>query len=106
MLAIRYSAEIVAEKGSIISASVVADLYFQDFIKGDPIIIGAMFYEFEVVADCLLVHVLNNMLDVPILSAVPRSKFCSSKNLRTQALVCLTLAAMRNCIAMSSSIDL
>jgi len=105
MLAIRYSAEIVAEKGCIITASVIADLYFQDLIKGDPKTIGAMFYAFEVVADCLLVYILNNTLDVPILSAVPRSKFCSLKNLRIQAVMCLTFAALGNCIAMSSSIN-
>mmetsp|Transcript_16442 Transcript_16442/g.33883 ORF Transcript_16442/g.33883 Transcript_16442/m.33883 type:complete len:267 (-) Transcript_16442:26-826(-) len=106
MLAIRYNAEIVAEKGSIIAASIIAKLYFQDFVKGDPITIGAMFYAFEVIADCLLVYILNDMLNVPVLSAVPQSKFCSSKNLRIQAIMCLSFAAMGNCIAMSSSIPI
>ncbi|GMI41361.1 hypothetical protein TrCOL_g8196 [Triparma columacea] len=107
LLAIRYHSEIVAEKGCIITACEIAFLYFRDQVgtsSTDLIIIGFVFYVFEMITDCIFVWVMHNMLDVPILSAVPHFKFLSTSNLRAQAVLSLTFVAMSNCIAMASSV--
>ena len=107
LLAIRYHSEIVAEKGCIVTACVIAFLYFRDQVdtsSTDLIIIGFVFYVFEMITDCIFVWVMHNMLDVPILSAVPHFKFLSTSNLRAQAVLFLLFVAMSNCIAMASSV--
>ena len=106
LLAIRYHSEIVAEKGCIVTACEIAFLYFRDQIDTsgtDLIIIGFVFYVFEMITDCIFVWVMHNMLDVPILSAVPHFEFLSTSNLRAQAVLSITFVAMSNCIAMASS---
>ncbi|GMI46074.1 hypothetical protein TrCOL_g2502 [Triparma columacea] len=107
LLAIRYHSEIVAEKGCIVTACELAFLYFRDQIDTsgtDLIIIGFVFYVFEMITDCIFVWVMHNMLDVPILSAVPHFKFLSTSNLRAQAVLSLVFVVMSNCIAMASSV--
>ncbi|GMH54930.1 hypothetical protein TrRE_jg916 [Triparma retinervis] len=106
LLAIRYHSEIVAEKGCIVTACEIAFLYFRDQVDTSStnlIIIGFVFYIFEMITDCIFVWVMHNMLDVPILSAVPHSNFLSASNLRAQAALSLMFVAMANCIAMASS---
>ncbi|GMH54925.1 hypothetical protein TrRE_jg915 [Triparma retinervis] len=106
LLAIRYHSEIVAEKGCIVTACEISFLYFRDQVDTsgtDLIIIGFVFYIFEMITDCIFVWVMHNMLDVPILSAVPHSNFLSASNLRAQAVLSLSFVSMANCIAMASS---
>ncbi|GMI45032.1 hypothetical protein TrCOL_g9339 [Triparma columacea] len=106
LLAIRYHSEIVAEKGCIVTACELAFLYFRDQVDTsgtDLIIIGFVFYVFEMITDCIFVWVMHNMLGVPILSAVPHFKFLSASNLRAQAVLSLMFVTMSNCIAMASS---
>ncbi|GMH65732.1 hypothetical protein TrRE_jg4961 [Triparma retinervis] len=58
LLAIRYHSEIVAEKGCIVTACEIAFLHFRDQINTsgtDLIIIGFVFYIFEMFTDCIFV---------------------------------------------------
>jgi hypothetical protein len=55
------------------------------------------------ITDYIFVWVMHNMLDVPILSAVPHSNLCSASNLRAQALLFLAFQVQANCIAMASN---
>ena len=105
-LAIRFHTEIVAEKGCIVTACEIAFLYFRDQVKTSStnlILIGVIFYALEMVTGCIFVWVMHNMLDVPILSAVPHSNLCSASNLRAQALLFLAFQVQANCIAMASN---
>ncbi|GMH69188.1 hypothetical protein TrRE_jg11647 [Triparma retinervis] len=107
LLAIRYHTEIVAEKGCIIVACEIAFLFFRDQVNtssADLILIGIVFYALEMVTDCIFVWVMHNMLDVPILAAVPHSNLLSASSLRMHAILSLIFVVMSNCIAMASSV--
>jgi hypothetical protein len=87
----------------------IAFLNFQDQVNTsgtDLILIGVVFYVFEMITDCIFVWVMHNKLGVPILSAVPHSNLCSASNLRAQALLFLSFQAQANCIAMASSVQM
>ncbi|GMH70081.1 hypothetical protein TrRE_jg12568 [Triparma retinervis] len=106
-LAIRFHTEIVAEKGCIVTACEIAFLFFRDQVKTSStnlILIGVIFYALEMVTDCIFVWVMHNMLDVPILSAVPHSNLLSASNLRAQAVLSIMFVSMANCIEMASSV--
>ena len=107
LLAIRYHTEIVAEKGCIIVACEIAFLFFRDQVNtssADLILIGIVFYALVMVTDCIFVWVMHNMLDVPILAAVPHSNLLSASSLRMHAILSLIFVVMSNCIAMASSV--
>ncbi|GMH52720.1 hypothetical protein TrRE_jg7214 [Triparma retinervis] len=109
LLAIRFHTEIVAEKGCIVAACAIAFIYFDEQVNSssaDLILIGVVFYVFELVADCTFVWLMHNMLGVPMLSAVPHSNLLSASNLRAQVVLILAFQAQANCIAMASTVEI
>eukprot|EP00520_Triparma_pacifica_P013213 CAMPEP_0118645614 /NCGR_PEP_ID=MMETSP0785-20121206/7600_1 /TAXON_ID=91992 /ORGANISM="Bolidomonas pacifica, Strain CCMP 1866" /LENGTH=202 /DNA_ID=CAMNT_0006537519 /DNA_START=156 /DNA_END=761 /DNA_ORIENTATION=+ len=99
MLALRYHAEIIAEKGCITTAALIAFLFFSDLVPStskELVLIGVIFYVFECVTDIIFVWVMDKHFEVPrvpMLSAVPHSDFFSELNLRMQAIMCQSFVA-------------
>jgi hypothetical protein len=108
-LAIRWNSELVAEKGSIVNAALVAFLYLGGLVDGDAADlagVGLVFFVVEVATDVVFVHVMNGYFDVPILSAVPEVGVLSRDNLAGAAMMALGFNGMAQCIAMAASVPL
>ena len=109
MLAIRWHAELVAEKGSIMNAAVVAYLYLSDMAgtsKTHLIMVGISFFFVEMISDVIFVYIMNNYLEVPILSAIPSMAVLSQDNVMSGAAMALSFTIMSVCIAMAANAPL
>jgi hypothetical protein len=109
MLAIRWHAELVAEKGSIMNAAVVAYLYLSDMAgtsKTHLIVVGILFFFIEMISDVIFVYAMHNWFDVPILSAVPSMDVLSKDNIASGAAMALSFTIMSACIAMAANVPL
>jgi hypothetical protein len=109
LLANRWSAEIVAEKGCILVAALIAAMYFGDNVDGSPpelALVGAVFFGFEFLTDVLFVWIMDSFYGVPMLSAVPHEDLRSKENLASMGAMAFTFNAMAACIAMAASIPL
>jgi hypothetical protein len=109
MLAIRWNSELVAEKGSIINAALVAYLYLSDLMDASPIqlaLIGGVFFAVEVMTDVIFVYSMHIFFDVPILSALPNISVLSKENLFGATALSFGFTTMAVCIAMAASVPL
>ncbi|GMI19426.1 hypothetical protein TeGR_g8217 [Tetraparma gracilis] len=109
MMAVRWHAEIVAEKGSILAAALIAYLYFADLVESDGqglFLIGSVFYAAEALCDFIFVWVMDEHMDVPMLSAVAYEPLLSKDSMVSSVILALAFVAMSNCIAMAASVDL
>ena len=108
-LAIRWHYEIIAEKGCIVVAAVIAWLYFQEQVSctsNELVLIGVIFFVLEIITDCIFVWVMTHKFGVPLLSAIPRQQTFTGAKFRAQLCPCFMFTAAGNCIAMSSSIKM
>ncbi|GMI53535.1 hypothetical protein TeGR_g6765 [Tetraparma gracilis] len=109
MLAVRWNAEIIAEKGCIITGALIAALYFEDMVDSTTLglaLIGAIFFAVEVGTDVTFVHIMDAYYSVPMLSAVPHEPVLTSENFITSILLALGFNGMCQCIGMASMVDL
>jgi hypothetical protein len=109
MMAVRWHAEIVAEKGCILAAALIAYLYFADLVESDGeglFLIGAVFYAAEALCDFIFVWVMDEHMEVPMLSAVAYEPLLSKDSMVSSVILALAFVAMSNCIAMAASVDL
>jgi hypothetical protein len=109
MLAIRWHAEIIAEKGSIMNAAIVAYLYLSDLVDSVPAqlaLIGVLYFAVEVITDVIFVQSVVTYFGVPMLSAIPEVEVLSKDNLAGSALMALACTTMSVCIAMAASVPL
>jgi hypothetical protein len=108
-LANRWSAEIVAEKGCIICASIIAFMYFGSLVDGeasDLISVGVVFFAFEFITDVIFVHVMDSYRDIPMLSAIPHEDLSSKHNVASMLAMAFAFNAMGACIGMAASVKL
>jgi hypothetical protein len=109
MMALRWHAEIVAEKGSIINAALVAYLYFDGLVDATPnqlAIIGLIFFAVEVISDVIFVYIMHHYFEVPLLSAIPQIDVLSKDNLEGSFMMAMGYTAMSVCVAMAVSVPL
>ncbi|GMI38509.1 hypothetical protein TeGR_g6714 [Tetraparma gracilis] len=109
MMAVRWHAEIVAEKGCILAAALIAYLYFADLVESDDqglVLIGAVFYAAEALCDFIFVWVMDEHMEVPMLSAVAYEPLLSKDSMVSGVILALTFVPMSSCIAMAASVDL
>ncbi|GMI42878.1 hypothetical protein TeGR_g1052 [Tetraparma gracilis] len=109
MIAVRWHAEIVAEKGCILVAALIAYLYFADLVETDStglVLVGCVFYAAEALCDIIFVWVIDGHLDVPMLSAVAYEPLLSKDSVLGAVMLALTFVSMSGCIAMAASIEL
>ena len=109
MMAVRWHAEIVAEKGSILAAALIAYLYFADLVESDGqglFLIGSVFYAAEALCDFIFVWVMDEHMEVPMLSAVAYEPLLSKDSMAGGIILALAFVAMSSCIAMAASVDL
>ena len=109
MLAIRWNAEIVAEKGSIISGALMAYLYFRKlsgFSGFELSAVGSLFFLTEMITDSVLVCVMARVFAIPMLSASPKEDFFSKDALTSAIIVTLLYITMNACIAMAAAVEL
>ncbi|GMI19742.1 hypothetical protein TeGR_g10272 [Tetraparma gracilis] len=109
MIAVRWHAEIVAEKGSILAAALIAYLYFADLVDTDStglVLIGTVFFSAEALCDFIFVWVMDGHMDVPILRAVAYEPLLSKESVLGAVMLALTFVSMSGCIAMAASIEL
>ena len=109
MMAVRWHGEIVAEKGCILAAALIAYLYFADLVESDGqglFLIGSVFYAAEALCDFIFVWVMDEHMEVPMLSAVAYEPLLSKDSIVDGVMLALTFVAMSNCIAMAASVDL
>jgi hypothetical protein len=109
MLAVRWNGEIVAEKASIICGGVVAVLYFDDFVEAEAMglaLIGLVYFAFEAVTDGIFSHVMDEYMEVPMLSAVPKAEHLTMDQFLSSAVLALSCANMAVCVAMAGHVKL
>lgn len=109
MIAIRWNGKIVAEKGSIIVAALIANVFFRDlsgFSVEELAIVAAMFFIVEIMTDSLLTFIMDHHFNIPILSASPKADLFSKQNVVLMVLVGLQFISMNACIAMAASVEL
>jgi hypothetical protein len=109
MIAVRWHAEIVAEKGSILAAALIAYLYFADLVDTDStglVLIGTVFFSAEALCDFIFVWVMDGHMDVPMLRAVAYEPLLSKESVLGAVMLALTFVSMSGCIAMAASIEL
>ena len=64
-----------------------------------------IFFWMEMVTDGVLVHVLDEYMTVPMLSAVPRQPLFSKENLGLATITGLTVTALSSCIGMAAVVN-
>ncbi|GMI19427.1 hypothetical protein TeGR_g8218 [Tetraparma gracilis] len=109
MMAVRWHGEIVAEKGCILAAALIAYLYFADLVESDSqglFLIGCVFYAAEALCDLSFVWVVDKHMEVPMLSAVAYEPLLSKDSMVSSVILALAFVAMSNCIAMAASVEL
>jgi hypothetical protein len=109
MMAVRWHAEIVAEKGCILAAALIAYLYFADLVETDStglILVGCVFYAAEALCDLGFVFIMDKHMDVPMLSAVAYEPLLSKDSAVVDGMLAVVFVAMSGCIAMAASIEL
>ena len=109
MMAVRFQGELVAEKGSIVSAAIAALLYLRDLVDATPSQlagIAVIFFVVESIADVILVYLLHNFFEVPMLSAIPSVNVLSKDNLVGGATAGLGFTIMSVCIGMAAMLPL
>jgi hypothetical protein len=109
MMAVRWHGEIVAEKGSIVVAALIASLYFADLVESDAadlILIGCIFYAAEALCDIIFVGIMDKHMDVPMLSAVAYEPLLSKESATGALALAFTFLSMSSCIAMAASVEL
>jgi hypothetical protein len=114
MCAVRWTAEIMAEKCCILCAGVIAAIYFkEDEEEGNSgnesqVVVKAklclVFFIMELVTDSFLVHILHNYMDVPMLSAVPRQRLLTAENLVVAMITGFVSITTTTCIGMASKV--
>jgi hypothetical protein len=109
MLALRFHHEMVAEKGCIICAAVVAYLNFQDLVEASETElagIGVMFFCVEAVSDLVFVRSAVKWFDLPMLTAIPRDSLWTLEHLSTSIIIALAFNSLAACVAMASRVEL
>ena len=113
MLAIRWHAEIVAEKACIISSCLVAVSYFSGSSDEDVLVqmtevevstVGAILFGMEVLSDAMSAFLLDRFCDVPMLTAVPHHKPFSKTAIQDSIILGFAFTAQARCIYMASLI--
>jgi hypothetical protein len=109
MMAVRWHGEIVAEKGCILVAALIAYLYFADLVETDStglVLVGCVFYAAEALCDLGFVFIMDKHMDVPMLSAIAYEPLLSKDSVIGAVMLSFTFVAMSSCIAMAASIEL
>ncbi|GMI58813.1 hypothetical protein TeGR_g3686 [Tetraparma gracilis] len=109
MMAVRWHGEIVAEKGCILAAALIAYLYFADLVESDGqglVLIGSVFYAAEALCDFIFVWVMDEHMEVPMLSAVAYEPLLSKDSMAGGIILALAFVAMSSCIAMAASVEM
>jgi hypothetical protein len=109
MLALRWHSDIVAEKGSIINAAIVAFLYLGvlvDASTGQLALVGVLYFGMEAISDWIFVKVMVTYCGVPMLSAIPYDDVLSKDNLAGATIMALGFTSMSVCIGMAASVPL
>ena len=109
MLALRWNAEIVAEKGSIIAGALISYLHLRGLSGFSGFELGAvagMFFLLEVITDMSLVWIMTRIFDIPMLSASPKEDIFSKDALAATTIVAFAFMGMSSCVAMAASVEL
>ena len=115
MLAIRWHAEVVAEKACIIAACLCAVSYFGSGADTDSMVqmsevelaqAGTILFGMEIIADTFTVFILNKFLNVPMLSAIPHLSPLSTTAINDSLLLAFAFTAQGRCIYMASLVEM
>jgi hypothetical protein len=109
LLAVRWNAELVAEKSCIVLAALVAMLYFDDLVESNTLeiaFIGLIFFVVEMATDVIFVYTMDTHQQVPLLTAVPHEPVLSYENVSTSIMMACTFNALSVCIGMAANVDL
>jgi hypothetical protein len=109
ILAVKWHNEMVAEKGCIICAALVAYLNFEDLVDAtgaELVTIGMMFFCVEALTDVIFVHAMVEWFGVPMLSAIPKDSTFSYDHFSGSAMVANFFNAIAVCVAMAAMIGM
>jgi hypothetical protein len=109
ILALRWHSEMIAEKGCIICAGLVAYLKFEDLVEANGMELAAiclMFFCVEALTDVIFVQTMVTWFELPMLSAIPKARTCSIENFASSVMMAVLFNAMSVCVAMAAMVKL